>query len=549
MKGTRKSRTASRTLIVAAAISVIALLAGCSSTSSSGSASGTKQIVAGWPSDLTTFDPAYMQTDQDKELMMNVYQPLVDYALVEKNGALTTQGIKSAPKLASSWVMSGSTITFTMQKGVKFYPSGNPLTAEDAVFALERNLDPTAGGLNELNGSGVFKASQLKVISPSKFSISYTDAAGKPVQATELNLATLRIPYYSPIDSKAVLSHATKSDPMAKAWMKTNLAGTGPYYVKDRQAGQSIDLAAVPKLWSGEPTYQNVKIQVLNQANVASLVSGKSVDVALFGVTPSDASELATKGFSVFHGDTPDYMYLQLAEDKGPLADEKVRQAIANVVPYSDITSKVFFGRAQRATSFFSPKGQGYIPAWSQYGSLTKAKALMAAAGNPKISTTLQYSNDDATFESTALLLKNALAQIGITITLKPTTSAGMFSVIGARATGSKVGPNDGMVLHNLSVYIEDAKGPVNFWMSPGAALDWQRMDNKEVNALQAQYALAPLNAARQAAYEKMQNILATDASFIPIEVTGRNVVTSKSITGVSFQPEIGIRYWELTTK
>lgn len=536
-----------RTVAIAALFAAVTVAAtACSGGSSGASGSAAHQIVAGWPSDITTMDPAYMQTDQDKELMMNVYQPLLDYAFVNQNGMKVTQGIKVAPELATAWSLSGNVVTLTIRSGIKFYPSGNPVTAQDAAFSLQRNLN--ANGKTELNNSGLYKPEQIQAVNDTTLKLTYQTAQGAPITATALQLATLRIPYYGVVDSKVALAHATSSDPYANDWLKSHVVGTGPYYVSNRSLGQSIELTATPNLWSGEPTFKSVRIQVLNNANVSSLLRGGSLNVGLFGVSPSDVNTLKNAGFSIYHANTPDYLYLQMAEDSGPFSNQLVRQAVANAIPYDQITNNVFYGNATRADSFTSIQGQGYTPAWHGYGDPTKAKQLMAQAGNPKISTALHYSNDDASYESTALLIKNALAPLGITVQLAPTTSAAMFSLIIARAQGQRVSPDDGLVLHNLSVYIEDPKGPVSFWSMPNVALNWQRYNNAEVTRLQNQYALAPIDDARAQAYVRIQNLLAADASFVPIEVTGRTIVTTSSIKTPAFQPEIGIRYWELTS-
>jgi peptide/nickel transport system substrate-binding protein len=528
------------------AIATVALLAlaGCSAAGSGGDAPAAPvAATAGWPIDATTLDPAAQQTDQDRELFMNVYQPLLDYELAEHDGIKVSQGLASTPTLAESWKLDGSTATFTIRDGVEFYPTGNPVTAEDAVFSIGRALN--GNGMTELNNSGIYDASQLVALDEKTLQITYTDAAGLPITATDLNLAALRIPYFGIIDSQEALTHATDDDPFASEWLAENVAGTGPYYVSARQPGQSIQLTAVPDVWSGEPDVQTVNIQVLNDANVSSLLRGGSLNVGLFGVGPNDATTLEDNGFSVFHADTFEFLYLQLAEDRGPLADVRVRQAVANVMPYDALNEQVFEGRAKRALSFTSESSQGYTPAWEGYGDVDAAKALMTEAGVDSISTTLTYSSELPSYESSAILIKDALAQIGIDVTLVPQTSAGMFGVILGRAAGDSVGENDGMVLHNLSVFIDDAKGPTSFWAMPGA-LNFQRFEDPKIAELQNTYALNPLDDARAAAYAEVQEIAAADASFIPLLITGRTIVTSPDLSAPAFQPEIGVRYFEL---
>ena len=73
-------------------------------------------------------DPAKASDYADSILMFNAYDPLV----------LPRQGEPGHdPHLAESWELDGTALTVTLRDGVTFH-SGNPLTAEDVVFSLER---------------------------------------------------------------------------------------------------------------------------------------------------------------------------------------------------------------------------------------------------------------------------------------------------------------------------------------------------------------------------------------------------------------------------
>ena len=73
-------------------------------------------------------DPAKATDYADSMLMFNVYDTLV----LSKQG-----GAGVVPHLAESWETDGKTYTFKLRTDVKFQ-SGNPLTADDVVFSLDR---------------------------------------------------------------------------------------------------------------------------------------------------------------------------------------------------------------------------------------------------------------------------------------------------------------------------------------------------------------------------------------------------------------------------
>ncbi|MEE9095860.1 ABC transporter substrate-binding protein [Pseudarthrobacter phenanthrenivorans] len=517
-------------------------LSACTPQNTAVSAAKPESITVAWPNDATTLDPAWSATDQNNEVSMNVYQTLVGYEYRDgDDGSRVAQGLVITPGLAEKWTIDGSTATFHLRQNVKFYPSGNPLTAADVKFSLERNLGKTGGP--ELTSSGIYTPQQIEIIDPATVALHYTDAQGSPAPASPASLAALRFATYGIVDSATALSHATTSDPDGGAWLAQNVAGTGPYYIDSRTPGQSLTLKAVPGAWSGEPAFSTVRINVVNDANVSSLLKGNTVNVGLYGLTPKDVNSLRGSGFRAVHAPTQNYLELQLASDTGPLANPLVRQAIAHALPYDKIVQQVYFGDAERSLSFVSPHASGYTPSWQTYGDPQKARQLMDQAGSPSINITLQYSNEAATYESTALLIKDALDKIGIKVTLQSQTTSTVLSSILARGSGQTATPAADMILFNISVYLEDAKAPTNLWATSHGVLNFSHFSNPKVDELQKTWASQGPGNERDKAYSSIQDIAADDASFLPIATIGRSIVTVPGITGITFQPEIGVRY------
>jgi peptide/nickel transport system substrate-binding protein len=537
--------------LVAASLAALIGLTACSSngsTDTSAAASGDSLVTA-WPSDVSTLDPGNVSTDQDKELTMNIYQRLLEYDFTtDANGSKVWTGLDAKASLAESYELTGTSAIFHLRTDVTFYPSGNPLTADDVLFSFQRSM--ALGGSTDFSNGGLQKPSQFSVVDEHTFKMDFTDVAGAPVDATPTLIATMRFPNFGIVDSKVAKEHATADDPNANEWLRSNAAGTGPYYIDSRTPGQELTLQAVPDLWSGEPAYKTVTVRVVNNGNIASLVRSGQVNVGLFGLTQKDLNDLSTAGLTVDHQATPDFIHLQLAEDSGPFADEKVRQAVATVLPYQDMVDNIFFGRAERSLSYVNLKAPGYDEAWGSYETdVAKAKELMAEAGNPKIEVPLQYSNAEPAYEDMAILIQSSLKDIGITATLQPQTPAAMFNLILQRAT-AKAGDaltEPQMVMFNLSIYLDDPKSPVSFYSRSGGALNYPRHSDPAFDAIADANQFAAPSPEREAAYVDLQEQAAADASFIPMIVTGRTVVVSKGITGIAYSPEIGVRYWTLT--
>src|SRR6266540_4960867 len=133
---------------------VIALLVAAACTPTTPTASGAPTATGGAAStlvyyadvsDLISLDPAVAYEFSGVLLVHNAYETLVKF----EGADLAT--IK--PSLATSWEPkdAGATwdITFKLKNGVKF-ASGNPLTADDVVYSLQRviKLDRKSTRLN-----------------------------------------------------------------------------------------------------------------------------------------------------------------------------------------------------------------------------------------------------------------------------------------------------------------------------------------------------------------------------------------------------------------
>src|SRR5690554_5828697 len=89
-------------------------------------------LIQAWQiDDIISLDPAEVFEFTASELLGNSYQPLVGYNI---NDVSDVFGV-----IAESWEVSedGKTFSFVIRPDMKF-ASGNPITAEDAVFSLQR---------------------------------------------------------------------------------------------------------------------------------------------------------------------------------------------------------------------------------------------------------------------------------------------------------------------------------------------------------------------------------------------------------------------------
>src|SRR6185437_12622658 len=117
------------------------VLAGCGSTGNGGNGLASSQKLL-WPNvgtqDVKTLDP-----DLIGDLSSDYALQLISNGLV----TLDPSTLQIKPDLASSWDTSadGKTWTFHLRSGLKF-SNGDPLTANDFAYSLDRNFSPDIDG-------------------------------------------------------------------------------------------------------------------------------------------------------------------------------------------------------------------------------------------------------------------------------------------------------------------------------------------------------------------------------------------------------------------
>ena len=189
-------------------------------------------VVAMAFDDIITLDPAEAFEISAGELMGNAYDRLLRFDVAQPS--------KLVPDVATRWAVSadGKTYSFELKPGLKF-ASGNPLSADDVAFSLQRAvlLDKTPAfiltqfGLNKENVKD-----KVKATGPLALSIE-TDKAYAPTLV--YNCLTANVA--SVVDKKLVLSKEVGSD-LGAAWLKTNYAGSGPMKIREWRANEIVAL-------------------------------------------------------------------------------------------------------------------------------------------------------------------------------------------------------------------------------------------------------------------------------------------------------------------
>jgi peptide/nickel transport system substrate-binding protein len=389
-----------RRLALAAAV---ALAAAC--PAAAGTPADTL-VVAKNIDDIITLDPAEVFEFSGGEVIANVYDRVMQYEPED----LT----KLVGGVAESYQVSddGKTIVLKIRPGQKFH-SGNPVTAEDVVFSLQRvvklNKTPsfilTQLGWTAENVDGMVVAENESTV---RLAIGADFSPGLVLNALSAGVGSV-------IDKQLVMSHAKDGD-MGYEWLKNNSAASGPFALKSWKANELVMLEANPGYRSGAPKLKRVVLRHIPEPSAQRLLIEKGDADMVRDLQPDQIKGLAGSA-DVVVKDYPKaaLVYIALNGEHPILGKPQVREAVRYLVDYKGMADSFLAGQYKVHQAVW-PSGL-----WASYDEtpfqldLEKAKGLLAAAGHAgggfkvAIDTLAQ-----SPYQEIAQSVQQALAKVGI---------------------------------------------------------------------------------------------------------------------------------------
>lgn len=361
-------------------------------------------VVAHRIDDIVTLDPAQSFEFSGSDVNYNVYGKLVNFDPLDLDAGYQ-------PDLAESWEVSedGKSITFTMREGVKFH-SGNPVTAEDAAFSLQRviKLNKTPSFILTQFGFTPENVEETIVADGNKLTIT-TDK--KYATSFVLNCLTATV---GGIVEKALVMENEKDGDMGNDWLATHSAGSGAYEVVSWKPSESYTLAANPDFYLGAPTMKRVIVQHIQESATQRLLLEKGdVDVAR-NLNPEDVAGLEGKDDVVVDTELKgNLMYISFNQKNEQLSNPKVVEAIKYLVDYNGMENSFLKGQWRVHQSFLPATYLGAIDDKPFSFNLDKAKELLAESGVENLEFEAGVREAQERIEI-AQSLQNTFAQAGI---------------------------------------------------------------------------------------------------------------------------------------
>ncbi len=323
------------------------------------------------------------------------------------------------PGLAKSWQAQGTTITFTLQDGIKF-SDGSDLTADDVAFTMKGILakataSPRATYLASIQGAKEYTDGTAQDVA----GIKVVDAKTLAITLAQSDASfVFNMQYVSPVPKKMLdgkdLSKASKEAFFQKP------VGAGPFTFVSWNVGGDFVAQKNPNYWrKGLPYLDKFTHRVIPDAQslVNALLSG-DIDGSLYP-SPAGADKLkANNDLNVLVPPftSPDGWMFNF---KNPyLAKKEVRQAVAYALDMTQFAKDSLYGLSKPGLGPIAPGLYAYDKTLKPIPyDLAKAKALIQQAGAPPSGIKFTVNKGNVLREDFLTYTQAQLQKIGWSIT------------------------------------------------------------------------------------------------------------------------------------
>ncbi|MBW8269419.1 ABC transporter substrate-binding protein [Caldovatus aquaticus] len=471
----------------------------------------TLTMAVGAP--VTSLDPHYHQLSPNNAVADMIFDRLIN----------TDNLSRMVPGLAVEWRAVEPTVwEFRLRPGVRFH-NGNPFTAEDVAFTLQRV--PNVPNSPSSFAAYVRPIRGVEIVDP--LTIRLRTAAPAPLLPQDLT--NVRI-----LDRETHEGAATEDYNSGRA-----AVGTGPWRVVQHRSGDRIEFERNDGYWGEKPAFQRVTYRMITNdaARTAALLAGDvefidqvpTSDLAKLRadqrVTLSEITGLRLIFLGLDHLRAPNENSPFVTDHEGrplgrnPLRDVRVRRALSMAIDRQAITQRVMEGAATPAGQFlpqgvFSHVPELTPPRFDPEG----ARRLLAEAGYPQgFRITLHSPNDRYINDAR---IAQAVGQMWTRIGVRTAVEAQTWTTFIARAgrqefsahlIGWGSNPEGSHPLRNIIATYNRERG--------FGASNRGRYSNPEVDALIEQALVEMDEEKRERILQEAQRKAFEDVAIIPLHI------------------------------
>ena len=349
-----------------------------------------------------SIDPQKVEDVDGSKIVRNLFEGLLN---------TDAQG-EVVPGVATEWEASDDrkTWTFTLREDAT-WSNGEPVTAEDFVYAWQRAADPATASeyawyiqLMQIENAAEIIAGD---VDPTELGVRAVDDRTLEVSLTQ------GVPYFDQMVTHATTFPAPRAviEEHGNDWTRPgNMVSNGAYVLTEYSPGERLVMEKNPEYWDAENVIiERVVRLVINDENQAlTRWMADEVDWTLIpsGQFPRLEAEYPEAATSV--PELCNYYYWINLSESGPeaLKDPRVRKALSLALDRDVIVENIMAGGQPAAYTFTPAATAGYTPPKVEAEDMTQAerdemaKELMQAAGytpdNPPPPFELIYNTSEA---------------------------------------------------------------------------------------------------------------------------------------------------------
>ena len=334
-----------------------------------------------------SLDPGQVQYGFERAVLRVIAEPLV-------RPTQDTTGVTAAAAASYDVMNNGTVYVFHLRKDAEYW-DGQPVKAQDFVFAWRRLIDPRLASPEATFFAGaIANGDRVAILDPQR-DAGTIDGAVQSLGLKAVDDSTFQVtlsrpdpafiwlaamPAGAPIRQDIVTQHGDK-------WSNSpdTLVSNGPFKLSKQVANEQLTVVPNPHYWGPKPTLTSIEFDIINDG-AAALAKYQSGDIDVMAVQPAQAGAVAADrslSKNVVRSPALTVYWITFRVTSPRLSNPRVRQALAQAIDRSGFVNRVFQGQGRPLETFIPQGMRGYAPelAPSQKFDVSKARATLAAAG------------------------------------------------------------------------------------------------------------------------------------------------------------------------
>ena len=464
-----------------------------------------------WLHIFYTDDPETLdvqKTTDSYTIPLNCFDRLVETDTVDGEAQII-------PGLADSWDISadGLTYTFHLHEGVTFH-NGDPFTADDVVYTVNRMMDPNTLAKN----TDIFDV----VVGASEFYEGQADGVSGVVAlddyTVQFTLESAYAPFLSCLATPGGSIYNRESTEGVDDFGVNPAVcfGTGPFQVTEWELGSKVTMVANPNYFKGAPQIDGIIMYIVKDADTQRMMFEQGeVDVFNFDYAESQLQWFMDNGYAdqIVSGSRAGTYYFMFNTSIEPLDNANVRKALQMAVDRQAILDAMYSGEGVVLSSFIPNGVLSHNPDAPEIPyDPDQAKAILAEEGYADgFDMEVAIMADSTTSLQISTILQSYWAAIGVRVEIKQYDESSYYDI-----------RRDGELPSYYNSWSADFNDPDNFLYTffsrkntVGRSINYS--NDEIMNLLDEARVMVDFDE-RMAAYQKIDNaVVHEDAITLPL--------------------------------